>query len=136
MCISRPFCDAVYRFLSFKSNITFHIPHTTPKIRNFVSIQNSAITPNLTHSPCLHSKVCTISPHPLNTPSLIVHELDSISSTPAGPSSAPTPRSNVPSIAVQDTLHAASAALTSQGLELCPHCYREMKHCNERFEFA
>jgi hypothetical protein len=38
--------------------------------------------------------------------------------------------------AVHETLHGAAAALSSQGLELCPHCYREMKHCNERFEFA
>ncbi|KAH3987607.1 hypothetical protein HBH98_238820 [Parastagonospora nodorum] len=62
--------------------------------------------------------------------------VDSISSTPAGPSSAPTPSSNVPSVPVHETLHGAAAALTSQGLELCPHCFREMKHCNERFEFA
>ncbi|KAF2823176.1 hypothetical protein CC86DRAFT_396044 [Ophiobolus disseminans] len=61
---------------------------------------------------------------------------DSISSTPAGSSSAPTPASTVPSTSTHETLHGAAAALSSQGLELCPHCYREMKHCNERFEFA
>ncbi|KAH7406236.1 hypothetical protein DE146DRAFT_676777 [Phaeosphaeria sp. MPI-PUGE-AT-0046c] len=61
---------------------------------------------------------------------------DSLSSTPAGPSSAPTPSSTVPSTAVHETLHGAAAALSSQGLDLCPHCFREMKHCNERFEFA
>ncbi|CAO2648695.1 Nn.00g079620.m01.CDS01 [Neocucurbitaria sp. VM-36] len=61
---------------------------------------------------------------------------DSISSTPAGPSGAPTPASTVPTTSTNETLHGASAALTSQGLDLCPHCFREMSHCNERFEFA
>jgi hypothetical protein len=61
---------------------------------------------------------------------------DSISSTPAGPSSAPTPQSSSPSASTHETLHAASAALSVQGLDLCPHCFREMSHCNERFEFA
>ncbi|KAF1833895.1 hypothetical protein BDW02DRAFT_356099, partial [Decorospora gaudefroyi] len=61
--------------------------------------------------------------------------IDSISSTPAGP---PTPAStNAPST-TRETLHAVSTqlGLTSQGLDLCPHCFREMSHCNERFEFA
>ncbi|KAF1914013.1 hypothetical protein BDU57DRAFT_558928 [Ampelomyces quisqualis] len=61
---------------------------------------------------------------------------DSVSSSPAGPSSMPTPSTAVPSTPTHETLHGAAAALTLQGLELCPHCYREMKHCNERFEFA
>ncbi|KAF2023243.1 hypothetical protein EK21DRAFT_118950 [Setomelanomma holmii] len=61
---------------------------------------------------------------------------DSISSTPAGPSAAPTPSSSVAPTSTHETLHGAAAALSSQGLDLCPHCFREMKHCNERFEFA
>ncbi|KAB2099283.1 hypothetical protein AG0111_0g12434 [Alternaria gaisen] len=63
---------------------------------------------------------------------------DSVASTPAGASGAPTPASSAAPTSTRETLHAASAALglTSQGLDLCPHCFREMSHCNERFEFA
>ncbi|KAF1938353.1 hypothetical protein EJ02DRAFT_446867 [Clathrospora elynae] len=61
---------------------------------------------------------------------------DSISSTPSGPSMAPTPASTTAPTTTHETLHAASAALSLQGLDLCPHCFREMSHCNERFEFA
>ncbi|KAF2125592.1 hypothetical protein P153DRAFT_389739 [Dothidotthia symphoricarpi CBS 119687] len=61
---------------------------------------------------------------------------DSIPSTPAGPSSSPTPASSRPSTSTQETLHGAAAALSAHGLDLCPHCFREMKHCDERFEFA
>ncbi|KAH9882703.1 hypothetical protein J1614_000068 [Plenodomus biglobosus] len=61
---------------------------------------------------------------------------DSISSTPLGPSSAPTPAVSAAPTATHEVLKAASAALTSQGLNLCPHCFREMSHCTERFEFA
>ncbi|KAF2845349.1 hypothetical protein T440DRAFT_472673 [Plenodomus tracheiphilus IPT5] len=61
---------------------------------------------------------------------------DSISSTPAGPSSAPTPATSTAPTTTHEVLKGASAALTSQGLDLCPHCFREMSHCNERFEFA
>ncbi|KAF1932163.1 uncharacterized protein M421DRAFT_416890 [Didymella exigua CBS 183.55] len=61
---------------------------------------------------------------------------DSVSSTPAGPSSAPTPASTVPTQSTPETLHGATTALTGQGLNLCPHCFREMSHCTERFEFA
>ncbi|KAH7087439.1 hypothetical protein FB567DRAFT_592122 [Paraphoma chrysanthemicola] len=61
---------------------------------------------------------------------------DSIASTPAGPSQAPTPSSTTPATSTHETLHGAAAALSLQGLDLCPHCFREMKHCNERFEFA
>ncbi|KAH8707041.1 hypothetical protein GQ44DRAFT_715971 [Phaeosphaeriaceae sp. PMI808] len=58
------------------------------------------------------------------------------STTPTGPSTAPTLPSRASLTSKRETLHGASAALTSQGLQLCPHCYRDMKHCNERFEFA
>ncbi|KAI8943349.1 hypothetical protein NX059_001366 [Plenodomus lindquistii] len=61
---------------------------------------------------------------------------DSISSTPAGPSSAPSPARSTASTSTQEVLKGASAALKSQGLDLCPHCFRELSHCNERFEFA
>ncbi|EMD87192.1 hypothetical protein COCC4DRAFT_44503 [Bipolaris maydis ATCC 48331] len=62
---------------------------------------------------------------------------DSVSSTPAAASGAPTPASATAPTSTRDTLHAASAALglTSQGLDLCPHCFRELSHCNERFSF-
>ncbi|CBX93603.1 predicted protein [Plenodomus lingam JN3] len=61
---------------------------------------------------------------------------DSNNSTPAGPSSAPTPSARMAPKATHEVLKAASAALSSQGLNLCPHCFRELSHCNERFEFA
>ncbi|EDU46893.1 hypothetical protein PtrSN002B_010982 [Pyrenophora tritici-repentis] len=63
---------------------------------------------------------------------------DSVSSTPASASGAQTPASTTTPASTRETLHAASAALglTSQGLDLCPHCFREMSHCNERFAFA
>ncbi|USP80706.1 hypothetical protein yc1106_07980 [Curvularia clavata] len=63
---------------------------------------------------------------------------ESVSSTPAAASGVPTPSSTTPPTSTRDTLHAASAALglTSQGLDLCPHCFREMSHCEERFAFA
>jgi hypothetical protein len=92
-------------------------PTTTPKTTNMPSFKGSSH-----HATTLHTYPnCST---------------DSISSTPAGPSSAPTPQSTSAAASTHDTLHAASAALSSQGLDLCPHCFREMSHCNERFEFA
>ncbi|EUC28593.1 hypothetical protein COCVIDRAFT_39018 [Bipolaris victoriae FI3] len=63
---------------------------------------------------------------------------DSVSSTPAAASGVPTPASATSPTSTRDTLHAVSATLglTSQGLDLCPHCFRELSHCNERFSFV
>jgi hypothetical protein len=124
--------------ISSKSIISKPTPHIKHQFSiNSINTDNTINTNNTITMPSF--KGPSLSPFsPQIFYPILTRPPDSISSTPAGPSSAPTPASSTAPTSTRETLHAASAALglTSQGLDLCPHCFREMSHCEERFAFA